>query len=62
MYKLHSTKRGLWRVALFVLWQPLASLLRRGCVVRQTFKKTDISVDPAQHGAGAAEVPDPQSR
>ncbi|MFN7956677.1 MAG: hypothetical protein U0610_33545, partial [bacterium] len=28
---------------LFVLWQPLASLLRRGCVVRQTFKKTDIA-------------------
>lgn len=47
---------------LFVLWQPLASLLRRGCVVRQTFKKTDIAVEPAPDGAGAAEVPDPQSR
>ena len=41
---------------LFVLWQPLASLLRRGCVVRQTFKKTDIdrhegARDPSPHAA-----------
>ncbi|MBM4247284.1 MAG: class I SAM-dependent methyltransferase, partial [Deltaproteobacteria bacterium] len=28
---------------LFALYQPLASWLRRGCVVRQTFKKTDIA-------------------
>ncbi len=28
---------------LFVLFQPIASWLRRGCVVRQTFKKTDIA-------------------
>lgn len=27
---------------LFLVYQPLASLLRRGCVVRQVFKRTDI--------------------
>jgi len=29
---------------IFLLYQPLASLLKRGCVVRQVFKKSDIGV------------------
>jgi len=37
---------------LFVVYQPLASWLRRGCVVRQLFKRTDIA--PEARGATQA--------
>ncbi len=43
-------------VPLFLAFQPLASVLRRGCVVRQVFKKTDFVVPRA------ARSPSPQER
>lgn len=39
---------------LFLLYQPIAALLHRGCVVRQVFKKTDIAADEARRAAEAA--------
>ena len=31
-------------VVAFVVYQPVVSLFRRGCIVRQVFKKTDIQL------------------
>jgi SAM-dependent methyltransferase len=38
---------------LFLVYQPLASLLRRGCVVRQVFKRTDIVASEARSQSGS---------
>jgi len=50
--KLVSVPLFVLLLPLFLLYQPLVSLLRRGCVVRQVFKKTDI-VRRDEHPPGA---------
>lgn len=49
---------------LFLVYQPLASLLRRGCVVRQLFKRTDIAPGTPRSGgtAGTASVAEDPGR